>query len=194
MPKELRMSVLIASSNEKFDQVLLSLLPTNEFGPVDVVNSAGAARRRLDNISYDLLIVNAPLKDERGANLAVDIASETGIGVLLFLDAAIYDEISAKAEEYGVLTLSKPTSKAIVSQSLKLICATRQRLKKMEVKAQSFEEKIEEIKLVNRAKLLLREKEDMDENSAHRFLEKLAIKSDFVNKVFSKELIEAYCG
>ena len=43
MPKELQMSVLIASSNEKFDQVLMSLLPANEFGPVDVVNSAGAA-------------------------------------------------------------------------------------------------------------------------------------------------------
>ena len=47
MPKELQMSVLIASSNEKFDQVILSLLPANEYGPVDVVNSAGAARRRL---------------------------------------------------------------------------------------------------------------------------------------------------
>ena len=189
MPKELQMSVLIASSNEKFDQVLLSLLPSNEFGPVDVVNSAGAARRRLDNISYDLLIVNAPLKDERGANLAVDIASETGIGVLLFLDAAIYDEISTKAEEYGVLTLSKPTSKAIVSQSLKLICATRQRLKKMEVKAQSFEEKIEEIKLV---KLLLMEKEDMDENSAHRFLEKLAMNSRSTKRKIAEEIIAKY--
>ena len=184
MPKELQMSVLIASSNEKFDQVLLSLLPANEFGPVDVVNSAGVARRRLDNISYDLLIVNAPLKDERGANLAVDIASETGIGVLLFLDAAIYDEIASKAEEYGVLALSKPTSKAIVSQSLKL--------KKMEVKAQSFEEKIEEIKLVNRAKLLLMEKENLDEASAHRFLEKLAMNSRSTKRKIAEQIIAKY--
>ena len=192
MPKELQMSVLIASSNEKFDQVLLSLLPANEYGPVDVVNSAGAARRRLDNISYDILIVNAPLKDERGANLAVDIASETGIGVLLFLDAAIYDEIAPKAEEYGVLALSKPTSKAIVSQSLKLICATRQRLKKMEIKAQTFEEKIEEIKLVNRAKLLLMEKEGLDEASAHRFLEKLAMNSRSTKRKIAEEIIAKY--
>ena len=53
MPKELQMSVLIASSNEKFDQVLLSLLPSNEYGHVEVVTSAGAARRKLNNQSFD---------------------------------------------------------------------------------------------------------------------------------------------
>ena len=192
MPKELQMSVLIASSNEKFDRVLLSLLPANEYGPVEVVTSAGAARRKLDHQPFDLLIVNAPLKDERGANLAVDTASETGIGVLLFLDAQVFDEISAKTEEYGVLTLSKPTSKSIVSQSLKLICATRQRLKKMEVKAQSFEEKIEEIKLVNRAKLLLMEKEGLDEESAHKALEKLAMDTRCPKKKIAEKIIARY--
>ena len=192
MPKELQMSVLIASSNEKFDQVLLSLLPANEYGPVEVVNSAGAARRKLDNQSFDILIVNAPLKDERGANLAVDIASETGIGVLLFLDAAIYEEISAKAEEFGVLTLSKPTNRAIVTQSLKLLCATRQRLKRMEVKAQSFEEKIEEIKLVNRAKLLLMSKAELDEEQAHKFIEKLAMDSRSSRRKIAEEIIAKY--
>jgi len=192
MPKELQMSVLIASSNEKFDQVLLSLLPANEYGPVEVVNSAGAARRKLNNQSFDLLIVNAPLKDERGANLAVDIASETGIGVLLFLDAAVFDEISVKTEQYGVLTLSKPTNRAIVTQSLKLLCATRQRLKRMEIKAQSFEEKIEEIKLINRAKILLMDKANLDEDGAHKFIEKLAMDSRSSKRRIAEEIIAKY--
>ena len=192
MPKELQMSVLIASSNEKFDQVLLSLLPANEYEPVEVVTSAGAARRKLNNQSFDLLIVNAPLKDERGANLAVDIAGETGIGVLLFLDAAVFDEISVKTEQYGVLTLSKPTNRAIVTQSLKLLCATRQRLKRMEIKAQSFEEKIEEIKLINRAKILLMDKADLDEEGAHKFIEKLAMDSRSSKRRIAEEIIAKY--
>lgn len=192
MPKELQMSVLIASSNEKFDQVLLSLLPSNEYGHVEVVTSAGAARRKLNNQSFDLLIVNAPLQDERGANLAVDIAGETGIGVLLFLDAAIFDEISVKTEQYGVLTLSKPTNRAIVTQSLKLLCATRQRLKRMEIKAQSFEEKIEEIKLINRAKILLMDKADLDEEGAHKFIEKLAMDSRSSKRRIAEEIIAKY--
>ena len=192
MPKELQMSVLIASSNEKFDQVLLSLLPSNEYGHVEVVTSAGAARRKLNNQSFDLLIVNAPLQDERGANLAVDVAGETGIGVLLFLDAAIFDEISVKTEQYGVLTLSKPTNRAIVTQSLKLLCATRQRLKRMEIKAQSFEEKIEEIKLINRAKILLMDKADLDEEGAHKFIEKLAMDSRSSKRRIAEEIIAKY--
>ena len=122
----------------------------------------------------------------------MDIAGETGIGVLLFLDAAIFDEISVKTEQYGVLTLSKPTNRAIVTQSLKLLCATRQRLKRMEIKAQSFEEKIEEIKLINRAKILLMDKADLDEEGAHKFIEKLAMDSRSSKRRIAEEIIAKY--
>lgn len=192
MLKEQKYSVLIASSNEKFDQILLSLLPANEYGPVDIVNSAGAARRKLLDMNYDILIVNAPLKDERGANFAVDSARETGMGIMLLLDASIFDEVSPVAEEYGVLCLSKPTNRAAVTSSLRLLCATRQRLKRMEKKASSFEEKIQEIKLVNRAKLLLMEKADLSEEDAHRFIEKMAMDSRSPKVEIAKEIITRY--
>ncbi|MBQ4270318.1 MAG: ANTAR domain-containing protein [Clostridiales bacterium] len=192
MPREQQLSVLIASSNEKFDKVLMSLLPANEYGPVECASSVGAARRRLDNISFDLLIVNAPLKDEQGSEFAIDIARETGIGVMLLLDAPLYDEISSRAEEFGVLTLSKPTSRAVVTQTLKLLVATRQRLKRLEQKAQSFEEKIAEIKIVNRAKLLLMEREGIDEDTAHRFIEKSAMDLRRTRRVIAEDIISRY--
>jgi len=192
MAREQQLSVLIASSNEKFDKVLMSLLPASEFGPVDCASSVGAARRILDNIGYDLLIVNAPLKDERGISFAIETARETGVGVMLLLEASLYDEMSARAEEYGVLTLSKPTNRAVVSQTLKLLVATRQRLKRLEQKAQSFEEKIAEIKVVNRAKLLLMEREGLDEDTAHRFIEKSAMDLRKTRKTIAEEIISRY--
>ena len=192
MAKEEKYSVLLASSNEKFDQMLLSLLPTDEFGPIHIVTSIGSARRMMAERSYDILIINAPLKDERGTNYAIDIAHETGVGVMLFLDAEIYEEVSVFTEQYGVLTLSKPTGRSVISQSLRLLCATRQRLKRMEVKAASFEDKIEEIKLVNRAKLLLIGTGKFDEKSAHRFIEKAAMDSRSPRRKVAEEIIARY--
>ena len=47
----------------------------------------------------------------------------------------------------------------------------------MSSKATKLKEKMEEIRLVNRAKLLLIEKKSMSEADAHRYLEKTAMDS-----------------
>lgn len=187
-----RFSVMIASSNSKFDQILTTLLPSDDYGPVEIKTSAGAARRALLDKDYDILIVNSPLKDENGVDLAVDIAKETNLSVLLLVDAQIFDEVSYIAERHGVLTLAKPTSRAVVTQSLRLMCATRNRLRKMERQAASFEEKIKEIKLINRAKLLLMEKESLDEETAHKFIEKLAMDSRSSKGRVAEEILLRY--
>lgn len=187
-----RFRVMIASSNSKFDQILTTLLPSDEFSPVDIKTSAGSARRLLLEKEYDIFIVNSPLTDENGIDLAIDIAKETNLSVLLLVDAHVFDEVSYIAEKHGVLTLSKPTNRAIVTQSLRLLCATRNRLRKMEKQTASFEERIKEIKLVNRAKILLMEKESLSEETAHRFIEKLAMDSRSSKGRVAEEIILRY--
>ena len=185
-------SVLIASSNPKFDQILTSLLPAEDYGSVDICDFAGLARRKLADQPYDILIVNTPLKDENGTDLAIETANDANTGVMLLVDASRFDEISSVTEQYGILTLSKPTNRPAVTQSLKLLCATRNRLKRMEKKTASFEEKIEEIKLINRAKLLLMEKEGISEQQAHRLVEKTAMDSRSSKRQVAEEIIARY--
>ena len=62
----------------------------------------------------------------------------------------------------------------------------------MEKQAASFEEKIKEIKLINRAKLLLMEKESLDEETAHKFIEKLAMDSRSSKGRVAEEIILRY--
>lgn len=87
--------------------------------------------------------------------LAVDICTSSGAGVLLLVRNDQFDDIYAKVVSYGVLTLSKPTNMQMVAQNLRILCATRERMRQMEAKQATVEEKIEEIRLVNRAKWLL---------------------------------------
>ena len=148
-------SVLVVSSAQKFNDALLPLLPCSDYYPVCVVHNIAAARRELLGNAYDFVIINAPLPDDYGTRFAIDASGNTGTVVLLLLRADAYEEIHAKVTPHGVFTLLKPTPIQTLQQGLKWMTAARERLRKLESKALTIEEKMEEICLVNRAKWIL---------------------------------------
>lgn len=92
------------------------------------VASGGDARRRLCASQFDIVIVNAPLCDEFGGEFAL-FAAEGGCGgVILIVRAEIFDEICGKVEDSGVLTVSKPVSRQLFHQTLKLAVASAARI------------------------------------------------------------------
>ena len=189
-----RYSALIVSSGEKFTSALMGVLEEENCYPVVTLKNVAAGRRELLEREYDIILVNAPLPDEMGANFAIDVTRESNSGVILFVPSELYDEISDKASDYGVLTVAKPTNKTVVKQTLKLVLATHRKVASMEKKVHSFEEKIEEIKVINRAKLLLMENEYYDEPMAHRYIEKTAMDTRKSKLKVAKEIIEQYQG
>ena len=172
---ERRYSVLLVSSSPKFNESMLALLPESRFYPVAAVSDVSSARRRLLESKYDIVIINAPLPDDFGTRLALNICDNSGTAVLLFVKAEHYPDINGRVSPFGVLVLPKPASSQTVSQSLQLLCGTRERLRRMEQKTASIEEKMGEIRIINRAKLLLMEQLKMTEKEAHRFIEKQAM-------------------
>lgn len=168
-------SVLLVSASEKFNTATMDLLPATDYFPVVTARSVSEAKRRLVEQCFDIVLINAPLPDDFGLRLAIDTCSGSDAGVLILVKNELYNEVYAKAVGYGVMTLSKPASVQTVSQTLRLLCATRERLRRMGAKQATVEEKMEEIRLVNRAKWLLIERLNMTEGEAHRHIEKQAM-------------------
>lgn len=185
-------SLLIVSSNEKFNESLKPLLSEKRFNSVRTVNSVAAGRRAILEYDYDVCIINTPLTDEFGTRLALDICDKSGTAVMVMVKAEHYPDIDAKLSQYGVLVLSKPTSVQIVSQSLTLLCGTRERLRRMEQKAASVEVQMEEIRIVNHAKWLLIEHEKMSEKDAHRYIEKQAMDRCTSRRIIAEGIIVMY--
>lgn len=168
-------SVLLVSAGGKFNQTVSGLLPPTHFGPVRIVKSSDEARRTLVSTSYDMVLINAPLPDDLGVQLAISICGRSDAGVLLFVKNEVFQEVYDKVTEHGVLTISKPTSTQLVLQSVRDLCALRERLRKMEEKHASIEEKMQEIRLANRAKWAVIQCLGMSEEAAHHYLEKQAM-------------------
>ena len=185
-------SVLLVSASEKFNNTIMSLLPMTDYWPVTTVNTVGAAQRRMLETTYDIVIINAPLPDDFGMRLAMDTCAASGAGVLLLVKSELYDEVYSKVVNHGVVTLSKPTNLQMVSQTLRVLCATRERLRQVEAKQVTVEEKIDEIRLVNRAKWLLIECLSMTEADAHRYIEKQAMDLRLSKREVAENIIKTY--
>lgn len=182
-------SVLSIAAAEKFHTSLRELLPNGRYDPVHAVYDASEARRRMLETSYDVILISAPLPDEFGARLAQHAAEHTGAGVLMMVKSEYYSDVSEQLTPCGVLTLQKPTSPQMMLQCMELLCATRERLRRMEQKSASIEDKMAEIRLVNRAKWALIEKRGLTEQEAHRFIEKAAMDRCVPKRVIAEEIL-----
>ena len=185
-------SVLVVSSNSRFNDAITPLLPYSEYYPVCFVSNIAAARREILARTYDFIIINAPLPDDFGTRFAIDICARTESVVLLLLKSDSYEQINSKVQPYGVFTLLVPTPMQTLKQGLRWMAAARERLRKLESKALTIEEKMEEIRLVNRAKWLLIEQLKMTEAEAHRHIEKQAMDRCCSKKEIALGIIKTY--
>lgn len=185
-------SVLLVSAPGKLNTALLALLSRDLFDPVVTVSHMASARRAVAESSFDIVIINTPLPDDFGTKLALELCTSSATGVLLLVGAEHYPDIIARVSPFGVLCISKPTSSQIVVQSLQLLCGTRERLRRMEQKSASLEEKMEEIRVVNRAKWILIEQLKMTEQEAHRYIEKQAMDRCVTRRTIAENILSTY--
>ena len=191
MPPEKRCySVLVISGKKQNTALLSAMLDSSVYRPVDYALSAGEAKRKLLRNTFDIVITDPPLPDEFGTELALDITSETKAGVLLMVRSDLFATTCLKVEDAGVLTLAKPVSKNNFYTALKLITATSARLLNEEKKTRRLQDKLEETKLVSRAKIILMEKMKISEPEAHRYIEKEAMDSRRTRKEVAEKIIE----
>ena len=153
-PVKQKRRVLVASSSDKIYDYVAELLPPDEFSLEEVAKSAGEVKRLLISMPVDILIINSPLPDDFGIELACEL-SDSAMGILLFVKNEMFDQTAYKVEDSGVLTLGKPCSRQSFYQAVKLLTATAARLGRLESKNRSLEEKMADIRMVNRAKWLL---------------------------------------
>ncbi len=185
-------SILIVSATDKFTSAFADLLPETRYSPIHTAASVNAAERILAEKTFDFVIINAPLPDDMGTRFAIDTCTSKQSAVLLLVKSDIHAGIHDKVAEYGVFTLSKPTSKPTMIHALSWMESARERLRQFEKKSLSIKEKMAEIRLVNKAKWILISELKMNEPDAHRYIEKQAMDRCITKQIIAEEIIKSY--
>ena len=185
-------SILLVSSSTGFVDTMRSLLPENRYSPVCTAENVSAAKRVLAERAFDFVIINSPLSDGSGLRLATDIAEQRNTIPLLLVKGEEYPDMLDRTIRNGVYILAKPLTRATTAVALAWMAASRERIRVTEKKELSFEEKMGEIRVVNRAKWLLISELNMSEPEAHRYIEKQAMDRCIPRKQIAEEIIRMY--
>ena len=187
-----RLSVLVLSGSSKGADLISNLLPSNAFFPIISVSNTGEARRLMSVQKFDIIVINTPLSDEFGTDFALDVSENESAGILMLVKSDSYEQVCYEVEDYGVLCLAKPNSSAAIYQAIKLLAATRARLLRAEKKTESLQQKMEEIRIVSRAKLMLIDHLRMSEENAHRYIEKKAMDMRISRREVAENILKTY--
>lgn len=185
---DMRHSILIVSASEQFDAAVRKTL--KGFMMVDSRKSVALARRSVLERYYDLVVIHFPMPDEAGEQFALDVTEQCRASVLLVVPVEIYEEVLEYVSDRGILAISKPMIHERLDKAIRFLLSVQNRMHELEERVQTVEEKMEEIRIINKAKFLLVERERMTEDEAHRFIGKSAMDNGISRKRAAMRLLE----
>ena len=189
-------ALIVSSAKESGHQARLALLTealnSAYIGRITVLDSAGETRRVLLEKNFDFVIIDAPLRDESGENLAMHIADKNLTQVIIAVNSEHHGEVSAVCQKEGILVISKPLSREVLWISLSLAKSMNIKLKRVYAENEKLKQKIEDIRTIDRAKYLLISYLGLTEQESHRFIEKQAMDLRSTKRAIADGIIKTY--
>ncbi|MGN0196877.1 MAG: ANTAR domain-containing response regulator [Candidatus Gastranaerophilaceae bacterium] len=189
--KPTKTRVLVVSGADNTFAYFKKILPYESFDPILKANNSSEAKRFLLTNTVDILIIDAPLTDEFGIDLAQEY-SQTSLGILIMVNSSLYEQVAYRVEDLGIYTIIKPNSTENMYSAVKLLSAMHKKLAKMETKTKKLQEKMQDIKIINQAKIILIQKLNMSEESAHYYIEKQAMDIRLPKSKVAENIIRTY--
>lgn len=185
-------SVLLVSNTNTTLQLLSSFMTEQTISRLVTASDGASARREILDTDFDLIIIDSPLKDELGVGFALDAADKATSGIIYVTKYENLYDANEELEEAGVFVLPKPISPELFYQSIRLLTASRRRLTKLVNENNKLQTKIQEIRLVDRAKCVLIQYLSMTEEEAHRHIEKQAMDLRLSRKKVAERILIRY--
>lgn len=184
-------NVLIVSSNRNAAQLLSDFLKESFGCNIRIAESAGLGRTVISgDKSWEMVLINIPLNDETGIDLAETVVEATAASCMVFVKAEAYEKVSERLDKSGIIVISRPFSRQTLYQVIKAADTALRRSWSLYEETVRLEKKIDEIKLIDKAKFTLMQYRNMTEEEAHTYLEQYAMKHRKKKTIAASEIIE----
>ena len=183
--------VLVISSNKSASEALVNFIRDSFSCTPKLVESAYQAKVYFDSEpSVELAVINSPLMDESGFELAEYIIDKAASNCIFMIKEEHAEKISERAEKSGIIVVAKPFSRTLLYQLVKTLDIAVNRSLKLYSENLRLEEKLREIQAVDKAKFLLMEYKKMTEAEAHAYLEQYAMNKRKKKSIAALEIID----
>lgn len=184
-------SAMLVSASEAQTKRISALLTRARIVPFEHTGSARQALERFDAGGIDGVLIAEPVTGSSGQELALQLKKRRCMAVLLLAEPA-HAEAAALLEQSGVLVLPNDAPEPLIVQTIRLLTAVRIQLEQMQHKTEKLEAKVADIRIINRAKLLLVQHLQMTETEAHKYIEKQAMNTSKPRRTIAENIIRTY--
>ena len=115
-------------------------------------------------------------------------------GVVLLVKAEMADEVAVRVEDAGVFVVPKPLNRALLFGAVKLAQAANRRIMGLQRQNNILQQKIDDIRLVDRAKCALIQYRLLTEPEAHKYIEREAMDSRRTRREVAQAILRMYEG
>ena len=183
--------ILIVSSSHKSKKLLIDIVKSSGNYEVLSVDSGISCREIIKSNNFDLIIINAPLKDDYGENLTKFISKNTNSDLILIIKSNDKNQLH-KIEENGIYVMEKPINKFLFMKIINAYIIHRRRYNFILKENEKLKKKISDIKLIDRAKITLVEYLNMSEDESHKYIEKQAMDLRITKVEVAKNILKIY--
>lgn len=184
--------ILIVSPHQESSDALFDIIKPIGFSSYEYTSSCNDARRKLDQADFDLIIINTPLSDEFGTELALDIAEKTLSAILILVKSDIKEQVEDKVSVTGAFVVGKPINKQVLLQSIPFVLNSKQIIATLREQNRALKQKMDDIKVIERAKYSLIKYLSLDEKQAHRYIQKQAMDLRVSPRVIADNILKTY--
>ena len=175
------MDAIVYSTSPKATQALSALLAEAGLRALSPEEAGGA--------TCEVAVINAPLEGQDAQALAASLARQTGMGVLILSQTPC-----PQAENAGAFWVSKPLSRALFLQAVRHAACLSRRLNNLGDENSHLRTQLDEVRHIDRAKLLLMQYLGMTEPQAHRYIEKQAMDLRISRAEVARSILINYAG
>ena len=185
-------SLLLITASRGTAAQFARLLPADKFAPEYNVCSALEAGFVLRESAYDVVVIDDSVPMEDGHRIAAAAAERGAANILMLADEEHFRQTAAFTEANGFMALQSPAEPELLKQSLGMMASVSARIRDLEEQTESLKNRVDEIRVIDRAKLLLIQRLKMTEKEAHRFIEKNAMDRCVNRRSIAENIIRTY--
>ena len=184
--------VLLLSRNGKSKNSLMTYFMEAGGYEITAASNAAAGKGMMVGSRFDLMIINTPLEDQFGDEVATFASVKSDAGVIILIKNALVDNYAVDMERHGVMVVGKPVVKGILRQAILFAQVMKYRIRVLQKENEKLTSRLDSVKTVNKAKWVLVEYLNMTEQKAHKYIEKQAMERRLTRMQVAEKILKTY--
>lgn len=181
---------MIAGKNQQVCESIAALLTEQDMHTVSVTD--GVHMRCMDVSGFDVVIISTPLADEFGLDLAAELRDKTRAAFIVLTKSEIADEVQNKIKFTGAFVIGRPCGKSALLQAIRFADVAGESIKRLEQENVQLEKRLDDVKVISRAKACLMQYLNLTEEQAHRHIQKQAMDMRKTQRAVAEDVLRMY--